>query len=100
MSNPVESEIVVYYLGDRPNTIYEVFTNSPISENPYCEIAGWWEAKENTNPPEYHYVENAHRRPMLMDKNHLINKLIPDPNAVKCFDTLDDFKNQQFLDAI
>ena len=95
-----DREIVVYYVGEKPDTIYEVFNKPLIGDQPYCEIAGWWQAKEGTSPPEYHYVENMHRRPMLFPKEHLINHFVPDSKAIKCFDTIQDFQNDQFLQAI
>ena len=96
-----DSEVVVYYKGERPDTIYQVYNKPPIGETPYVEIAGYWLPETDGTPnPKYHYVENQHRRPMLMDKDWLINKIIPDSKAVKCFDTLQEFQNDQFLNAI
>jgi hypothetical protein len=84
-------EIIVYYVNDKPDTIYTYYNKPLIGERPYAEITGWWLPVENSQPVTYHFEENKNKRPMLMDKDWLINKLIPDKSAIKYYDSMDEF---------
>ena len=55
---------------------------------------------DGSDKPTYHFVENMNKRPMLMDKDWLINKMIPDKSAIKEFATLDEFMEDNFLEHI
>jgi hypothetical protein len=96
-----DTEIVVYYKGEKPDTIYKVYNKPEIGENPYCTIEGYWmPVDDGTDTPKYNFVENQNKRPMKFDKEWLINRIIPDKTAVKEFDTLNDFMRDNFLENI
>ena len=96
-----DSEIIVYYIGDRPDTIYKYYNKPEVGEKPYAVIEGYWlPVVDGSDKPTYHFVENMNKHPMLMDKDWLINKIIPDKSAIKEFATLDDFMEDNFLEHI
>jgi hypothetical protein len=84
-------DIIVYYVGNKPDTIYKYYNKPEIGEQPYAVIEGYWLPEECGNTNKYHFVENQNKRPMLMDKDWLLNKIIPDKNSVKYFDSIDEF---------
>lgn len=90
-------DIIVYYRGEgMPDTIYKYYNKPLVGENPYAEIYGYWLPEESGNGNKYHFVENQNKRPMLMSKEHLINKFLPDKN-VKEFATMEEFEQDEFL---
>ena len=95
-------EIIVYYVGERPDTIYEYYNKPEIGDQPYAQIAGYWlpEIVNGADKPTYHFVENKNKRPMLVDREWLMNKIIPDAKATKVFDSIDDFMRDNFLENI
>ena len=86
------TELVVYYTSDKPDTIYKVHYTSDITDKTFVTIEGYWMPEDNgSDKPVYHFVENKNKRPMLIDKQHLINHIVPDASAVKSFETMNDF---------
>lgn len=83
-----DTEIVVYFIGDKPNTIYKVWNKPEIGDIPYCTIEGWWKADESGT---YKFEENISKTICKWDKSWLMNKIIPDISATKCFDNFESF---------
>ena len=90
-TNVKDVEVIVYYKGDKPDTVYKYYNKPEIGERPYAVIEGYWLPEESGNDNKYHFVENVNKRPMLMDKEWLLDHIIPDKSAVKTFDSIDDF---------
>lgn len=85
-------EVLVYYVGNKPDTVYKYYNKPEIGDKPYAVIEGYWlPVDDGKDKPTYHFVENENKRPMLIDREWLMNKIIPDAKSVKCFDSMDDF---------
>ena len=92
-------EYVVYYVADRPDTVYAYYHKPKVGEQPYAVIYGYWLADPD-NVNKRIYKENARKHPMLMPFDHFMDKFIPDKKCTKSFDTIEEFENDQFLDSI
>mgnify|MGYP001769804248 CR=1 FL=1 len=95
-----DTEIVVYFKGEKPETIYKVYNKPEIGENPYVVIEGFWLPEQDGNGNKYHFVENQCKTFNKWDKDWLMNHIIPDKTAVKCYDSLEEFQNEMFLNNI
>jgi len=92
-------EYIVYYVADKPDTVYAYYHKPLIGEQPYAAIFGYWIADDD-NPNKRIFHECKQKRPMLMDYEHLMTKIIPDRKATKSFDSIDDFMGEEFLKNI
>ena len=92
---PKESQVVVYYNGDMPDTIYEYVFIPEDGGAPYAKRLGYWNDNEDakTNIRQFQNLDGVRGIIKIPEYDEFLeNKnFIPNKEQVKVFDSMEEF---------
>jgi len=97
-----DSQMIVYYVGDKPDTVWEYIhkpsggtitdINGAVTGDfkPYGRLYGYWESDPD-NAASRKFVEHKSKNLKLMPFDTFMDNVVPNKNCTKIFDSEADF---------
>jgi len=84
-----ESQFVVYFKGDKPDTVWE-YVHKPADGIPYGRLYGYWDEDPDSKTSR-HFVEHKSNNLKLMDWDTFMEQVPPNKDCTKIYDSEADF---------
>jgi hypothetical protein len=85
----ITTQFVVYYLGDKPDTVWE-YNHKPEDGIPYGRLYGYWD-EDPDNKGARKFREHKSNNLKLMDFDTFMDRVPPNKDCTKIFDSEADF---------
>lgn len=82
-------QFIVYYKGDKPDTVWE-YNHNPDDGIPYGRLYGYWD-EDKENKQSRTFVEHKSNNLKLMDFETFMDRIPPNKDCTKVFDSEGDF---------
>lgn len=84
-----ETQFIVYFKGDKPDTVWE-YNHKPDDGVPYGRLYGYWD-EDVENKGSRQFVEHRSNNLKLMDWETFMDRIPPNRDCTKVFDSEADF---------
>ena len=82
-------QYVVYFLGDKPDTVWE-YHHNPDDGVPYGRLYGFWD-EDPDNKQSRQFKEHRSKNLKLMDWDTFMDRIPPNKDCTKVYDSEADF---------
>jgi hypothetical protein len=84
-----DEEWIVYYMGDKPDTVWS-YHHQPDDGIPYGRLEGYWD-EDKAEKVMRHFVPNRSTQLKVMDYDTFMDRIVPNKDCTKIFESEADF---------